>query len=58
MMHKTAYKELTYSQIEKGVWRIFSQWEEEDRPGAIGKCYASKVELLCDLTRVASECGL
>lgn len=57
-MYKTSYKELTYSQITKGVWRIFSQWEEEDHSSAVGKLYASKIELLCDIDRYAKECGL
>ncbi len=55
---KTSYKELTFAQIEKGTWRIFSQWEGETHPSAVGKLYASKIELLCDIDRYARECGL
>ena len=57
-MYKTAYPEITYSQVVKGTWRIFTQWEEEDHPSAVGKFYASRIELLCDLERYAKECGL
>lgn len=57
-MYKTRYPEITFSQVTKGVWRIFTQWEEEDHPSAVGPCYASKIELLCDVDRYAKECGL
>ena len=55
---KTRYPELTFREIEKGLWRIFSQFEGETKPGCVGPHYHSKKELLADLDRYAKECGL
>ena len=54
----TRYPELTFQEIEKGIWRIFSKWDDENKFACTGPVYRSKSELLCDLERFARECGL
>jgi len=57
-IYKTRYPELTFREIEKDLWRIFSQFEGDKSPGCVGPHYHSKLELLSDLDRYAKECGL
>lgn len=57
-IYKTQFPELTFSEIEKGIWRVFSQWEGETKRSAVGPIFRSKIELLCSLPAYAKECGL
>jgi len=50
--HETAYPELTYSNLEKGLWRF----SVEGR--SVGPLYRTRAALLADLDRYALEYGL
>ena len=52
-VRQTAYKELGFAKIANNLWRIIVV---EDRT-VVGKPYASRAELLADLTRYATEYG-
>ena len=53
----TRFPELDYANLGKGVWSFFNVDPDGTR-NKVGLHYASKMELLCDLTRYAKEFGL
>ena len=51
--YRTRFTELDYSRHAQGLWRVIAT----DTGQAIGPHYASKAELLTDLTRYATDYG-
>ncbi len=58
-IHTTRFKELGFTNQEPGLWRFvdISEGIDRDRPRTIGPMYASKAELLADLTDYAAQFG-
>jgi hypothetical protein len=52
-IYKTRFATLGFTKLEPGLWRIMALDDKE--PAAVGPLYASKAELLGDLTRYARE---
>ena len=53
-VHKTRFGELAFTQLDARTW-MFLSMEDPARPRQVGEQYASKAELLADLTRYARE---
>lgn len=48
----TQFQNLGYAQIDKSLWRIV---DLSDSPACVGPYYKTKIELLCDLNRYATQ---
>lgn len=53
-IYRTRYDILGFARIDRTTWMFISLEEPED-PRQVGPQYASKAELLADLTRYATE---
>jgi len=53
----TRFKALGFVQLDRPTWQFVSL-DDPSHPSQVGPHYASKAELLADLTRFAAEYGL
>jgi hypothetical protein len=57
-LYKTRYPELEYAKLDTGLWMLFAVDELDGTRSNVGRHYHSKIELLADLNRYATEYGL